>query len=133
MGLKSTSKVDTNRVELEVEVDAQTFEAAVDRAYRKNINKMSVPGFRKGKAPRHLVEKMYGSGVFYDDAINDLYPTALNEAIEQSGYEYVEDKMDLDVVSVGKEGFVFKAVITVKPEVEIGKYKGLKAEKRLSR
>jgi trigger factor len=131
MGLKSTSKVDTNRVELEVEVDAQTFEAAVDRAYRKNINKMSVPGFRKGKAPRHLVEKMYGSGVFYDDAINDLYPTALNEAIEQSGYEYVEDKMDLDVVSVGKEGFVFKAVITVKPEVEIGKYKGLKAEKKI--
>lgn len=131
MGLKSASKVDTNRVELEVEVDAQTFEAAVDRAYRKNINKMSVPGFRKGKAPRHLVEKMYGSGVFYDDAINDLYPTALNEAIEQSGYEYVEDKMDLDVVSVGKEGFVFKAVITVKPEVEIGKYKGLKAEKKI--
>lgn len=131
MGLKSAAKVDTNRVELEVEVDAEAFEAAVSKAYKKNIGKMSVPGFRKGKAPRHLVEKMYGTGVFYDEAVNDLYPTALNDAIEQSEYEYIEDKIDLDVVSVGREGLVFKAVITVKPEVEIGEYKGLKAEKKI--
>ena len=131
MGLKSAAKVDTNRVELEVEVDAEAFEAAVSKAYKKNIGKMSVPGFRKGKAPRHLVEKMYGTGVFYDEAVNDLYPTALNDAIEQSVYEYIEDKIDLDVVSVGREGLVFKAVITVKPEVEIGEYKGLKAEKKI--
>lgn len=131
MSLKSVSKVDTNRVEIEVEVDAASFEAAVDKAYKKNIRRISVPGFRKGKAPRQLVEKIYGEGVFYEDAINDLYPSALSEAIEESGYEYVEDKIDLDIVSVGKDGLVFKAVITVKPEVEINDYKGLKAEKKV--
>ncbi|HIW73488.1 MAG TPA: trigger factor [Firmicutes bacterium] len=130
MSLKSTNKVDTNRVELEVAVSPEDFEAAVGKAYKKNIRRMNVPGFRKGKAPRHLVEKMYGTGVFYEDAVNDLYPKALDEAINESGYEYVEDKIDLDVVTVGKdEGLVFKAVITVKPEVEVGEYKGLKAEK----
>ncbi len=132
MSLKASNKVDTNRVELEVTVDPEAFEAAVSKAYKKNIQRMNVPGFRKGKAPRHLVEKMYGTGVFYEDAVNDLYPTALDEAINESGYEYVEDKIDLDVVSVGKEeGLVFKAVITVKPEVEVGEYKGLKADKKV--
>ncbi len=132
MSLKTANKTDTNRVELEVEVDAATFEAAVNKAYKKNIGKMNIPGFRKGKAPRHYVEKIYGEGVFYEDAMNDLYPAALDGAIRESGYEYVEDKIDLDVVSVGAEGLVFKAVITVKPEVEIGEYKGLKASKKVA-
>ncbi len=133
MSLKSTNKVDTNRVELEVAVSPEEFEAAVSKAYKKNIKRMNVPGFRKGKAPRHLVEKMYGTGVFYEDAVNDLYPKALDAAISESGYEYVEDKIDLDVVTVGKdEGLVFKAVITVKPEVEVGEYKGLKADKKVT-
>lgn len=131
MSLKTTNKVDTNRIELEIEVDADAFEAAVSSAYKKNIGKMSIPGFRKGKAPRHLVEKMYGTGVFYDDAINSIYPSAMDAAINESEYEYVEDKIDLDVVTVGKEGLVFKAVITVKPEVEVGEYKGLKADKKV--
>ncbi len=130
MSLKSATVKETNRVELEVEVDAASFEAAVSKAYKKNIGKMNVPGFRKGKAPRSLVEKIYGSGVFYEDAVNALYPEALDAAIQESGYEYVEDKIDLDVESVGKEGLVFKAVITVKPEVELGDYKGLKATKK---
>ena len=132
MSLKNATKTETaNRVELEVEVDAAAFEAAVERAYKKNIKKMVVPGFRKGKAPRHLLEKMYGTGVFYEDAMNDVYPKALDEAIKESDYEYVQDKIDLDVVSVGPEGLVFKAVITVKPEVEVGEYKGLKADKKV--
>lgn len=132
MSLKNATKTETaNRVKLEVEVDAAAFEAAVERAYKKNIKKMVVPGFRKGKAPRHLVEKMYGTGVFYEDAMNDVYPKALDEAIKESDYEYVQDKIDLDVVSVGPEGLVFKAVITVKPEVEVGEYKGLKADKKV--
>lgn len=131
MSLKTANKTDTNRVELEIEVDAAAFEAAVNKAYKKNIGKMNIPGFRKGKAPRHYVEKIYGTGVFYEDAVNDLYPGALDEAIKESGYEYVEDKIDLDVVSVGEEGLVFKAVITVKPEVEVGEYKGLKASKKV--
>lgn len=131
MSLKTANKVDTNRVELEVEVDAEAFEKAVNKAYKKNIAKMNVPGFRKGKAPRHLVEKLYGTSVFYEDAVNDLYPSALDAAIGESGYEYVEDKIDLNVVSVGKEGLDFKATVTVKPEAEVGEYKGLKAEKKV--
>ncbi|MBE6763099.1 MAG: trigger factor [Ruminococcaceae bacterium] len=129
MSLKAATKLENGRVELEIEVGAEAFEAAVAKAYKKNIGKLNVPGFRKGKAPRHLVEKLYGEGVFYDEAMNDVYPEALDEAIKESGYEYVEDKIDLDVVSVGKEGLVFKAVITVKPEVTLGEYKGLKAPK----
>ncbi len=125
MSLKSVNQRETNRVELEIEVDAATFEAAVEKAYRKNIDKLNIPGFRRGKAPRAFVEKMYGKEVFYEEAMNDLYPEALDAAIRESGYEYVEDKIDLDVVSVGEEGLVFKAVITVKPEVTLSAYKGL--------
>ncbi|MCL2884610.1 MAG: trigger factor [Oscillospiraceae bacterium] len=129
MSLKSATVKEPNRVELEVEIDADSFEQAVQQTYRKQIMKMNVPGFRKGHAPRHLVEKMYGADFFYEDALQELYPEALQEAIDASDYEYVEDKIDMDVVSVGKEGAVFKAVITVKPEVEIEGYKGLKAPK----
>ena len=132
MSLKNKEVKETNRVELEIEVGAEEFAAAVSRAYKKNIGKINVPGFRKGKAPRHIVEKMYGTGVFYEDAVNDLYPVALDEAIKESGYEYVEDRVDLDVISVGPEGLVFKAVITVKPEIEVGTYKGIKAEKKVA-
>lgn len=132
MSLKNATKKENNRVELEIEVDAATFGAAVDAAYKKDVKKMAIPGFRKGKAPRALIEKTYGSGVFYETAMNDIYPTALDEAIKASEYEYVEDKIDLDVVSVGPEGLVFKATITVKPEVSMEGYKGLKAEKTLN-
>ncbi len=126
MSLKTATKLENGRVELEVEVDAATFGAAVDAAYKKDVKKMSVPGFRKGKAPRAMIEKMYGTGVFYETAMNDVYPTALDEAIKESEYQYVEDKIDLDVVSVGPEGLVFKAVITVKPEVKMRGHKSLK-------
>ena len=129
MSLKNAEKKENNRVELEIEVDAQTFAKAVDAAYKKDVRKINMPGFRKGKAPRALIEREYGSGVFYETAMNDLYPAALDEAIKASGYEYVEDKIDLDVVTVGKEGLVFKATITVKPEVKVEGYKGLKANK----
>ena len=131
MSLKNATKLENNRVELEIEVDAATFEAAVNAAYKKDVKKMAVPGFRKGKAPRALIEKTYGSGVFYETAMNDVYPTALDEAIKSSEYEYVEDKIDLDVVSVGPEGLVFKATITVKPEVTLRGYKSLKATKKV--
>lgn len=129
MSLKSANVKETNRVELEVAVDAAAFEEAVQKAYKKNIGKMNIPGFRRGKAPRHFVEKMYGTGVFYEDAVNDLYPTALDEAIKESGYKYVEDKIDLDVESVGAEGLVFKAVITVEPEVSLSAYTELDAKR----
>ncbi len=131
MSLKTAVKKENNRVELEIEVEAPAFEQAVERAYKKNIKRMNVPGFRKGKAPRRVVEKIYGAGVFYEDAVNDVYPQALEEAIEASGYEYVEDKIDFDVTSVGAEGLNFKATITVKPEVTVEKYKGFKASKKV--
>ncbi len=126
MSLKTATKLENGRVELEIEVDAATFGAAVDAAYKKDVKKMTVPGFRKGKAPRAMIEKMYGTGVFYDTAMNDVYPSALDAAIKESEYEYVEDKIDLDVISVGPEGLVFKAVITVKPEVKMRGHKSLK-------
>ena len=130
MSLKKATKTDTkNRVELEVEVSAEQFEQAIDKAYRRDVKKMSVPGFRKGKAPRRVIERLYGKEVFYEDAMNIVYPDALDAAIAESGYEFVEDKIDLDVVSVGEDGMVFKAVITVKPDVAIKDYIGLKAEK----
>lgn len=131
MSLKNATKLENNRVELEIEVDAATFEAAVNAAYKKDVKRMAVPGFRKGKAPRALIEKTYGTGVFYETAMNDVYPSALDEAIKASDYEYVEDKIDLDVVSVGPEGLVFKATITVKPEVTLRGYKSLKATKKV--
>lgn len=132
MSLKNAEKKENNRVELEVEVDAAAFEAAVQAAYKKDVKKMSVPGFRKGKAPRALLERQYGSGIFYETAMNDVYPGALDEAIRESGYSYVEDAIDLDVVSVGPEGLVFKATITVKPEVTVENYKGLAATKKVA-
>lgn len=132
MSLKNATKKENNRVELEIEVDAATFNAAVNAAYKKDIKKMNIPGFRRGKAPRGFVEKMYGTGVFYETAVNDLYPGAMDEAIKESGYEYVEDKIDFDVTSVGEDGLKFTAVITVKPEVTLGAYKGLKATRILS-
>ncbi len=130
MSLKKATKTkEANRVELVVVIDAETFEKGLQIAYRKNVKKMNVPGFRKGKAPRAFVEKMYGKEIFYEDALNELYPDALDEAIKASGYEYVEDKIDFDVTSINEKGVEFKAVITVKPEVEISDYVGMKAER----
>lgn len=127
MSLKAVNKVDTNRYELEIEVSPESFEEAVSKAFRKNASKISIPGFRKGKAPRAFIEKVYGENFFYEDAVNDLYPQALEAAVEESGLDLVEDKIDTEVVSVGKEGVVFKSKVTTKPEVEISEYKGLKA------
>lgn len=126
MGLKSSNKVETNRYELIVEVDGEKFGKAIDRAYRKQVKKMNVPGFRKGKAPKAVVEKMYGEGIFYDDAMQELYPEALENAAKEAGIIIINDKMDLDVEEVGKDGFTFKAVVTVYPEVEIADYEGIK-------
>ncbi len=125
MNLKSSNKVETNRYELEVEISAEEFEKAVNRAFKKNVKKISIPGFRKGKAPRAFIEKYYGENVFYEEAINDIYPSALQEAIDEAGLEVINDKIDFDVVRLGKDGFEFKAVVTVKPEVEISGYKGI--------
>lgn len=130
MSLKLSNKVDTNRYELEVTVDAATFENAVEQAYRKENKKIMIPGFRKGKAPRKIVEKYYGENVFYEDAINAVYPKAMEDAVKEAKLEMVEDKVDFKLVSAGKDGLDFKATITTKPEVSIEGYKGIKAWKK---
>ena len=130
MSLKSSNMVDTNRYQLEVAVDAAIFEKALDQAYHKENKKIAIPGFRKGKAPRAFVEKYYGEQVFYEDAINAVYPDALDAAVNEAKLELIEDKIDFDLVSAGKEGVVFKATITTKPEVEIDNYKGFTATKK---
>ncbi|MBQ6816791.1 MAG: trigger factor [Clostridia bacterium] len=130
MSLKGTKKVDTNRYELEISIDGAKFEEAVAKAYRQNVKKMNIAGFRKGKAPRSIIEKMYGESVFYEDALNILYPDAVEGAIEESGLTYVDDKIDFEMVSIGKEGVEFKVKITTAPEVTLDEYKGIKVEKQ---
>ena len=130
MSLKSSTKVDTNRYQLEVAVDAETFEKAVEQAYKKQNKKIAIPGFRKGKAPRKFVEKYYGEKVFYEDAVNALYPQAMDDAVREASLEMIEDKIDFDLVSADKDGLVFKATITTKPEVAIEGYKGVTAWKK---
>ena len=125
MALKSSNKVETNRYELVVEIDGETFMKAVDAVYKRQVKSINIPGFRKGKAPRRLIEKEYGEGVFYEDAIKDLYPAAIVSAAEEAGLKMIRDKVDLDIDEAGKDGLTFKAVITVEPEVEIKDYKGI--------
>lgn len=117
-------------VELTVEVGKEEFEAGLDRAYRKSRGSITVPGFRKGKAPRKVIEGMYGSGVFYEDAVEDIYPGALEEAIKENGLDSVAPPK-VEVTDLGKDGFTFKAVVTVRPEITLKQYKGLEADKVL--
>jgi len=124
MSLTGTNKIETNKYELSVQVDGESFEKALEKAYRKNIKKINVPGFRRGKAPRRMVEKLYGEGVFYEDAINELYPEALSGAVKEAGLEIVA-RPEVEVKKVGKEGFEFTAVCVVKPEVSVKDYKGI--------
>jgi trigger factor len=126
MTVKSVEKKEKSLVELIIEVDKDTFSAAIDKAFRKNAFKMNVPGFRKGKAPRKIIESMYGQGVFYEDAVNDTWPDAYDEAVEHEGLEPVE-KPDVQIEEIGADGYTFKASVHVYPEIEIGQYKGLSA------
>lgn len=131
MSLKSSNKVETNRWQLEVSVDAETFDAAIEQAYKKEKNRIAIPGFRKGKAPRAFIEKFYGADVFYEDAVNAVYPDALEQAVKEAKLDMVQDKIDFDVETVSREeGLVFKATITVKPEITLNAYKGLSAKRK---
>ncbi len=130
MSLKETKKLETNKYSLEITVDGEKFREAIKQAYKKNGKKINVPGFRKGKAPLHMIETYYGVEVFYEDAMNLIYNDVVEEAIKESGLRTIEDKMDFDLVSISKEdGVDFKITVTTYPEIEIGKYKGLRANK----
>ena len=129
MSLKSNKEVETNKHELEIEISAEAFEAAIEKAYQSKKKNISVPGFRKGKATRKLIEKEYGEGVFYEDAVNALVPGEVDTAVEEAGFELVT-RPDVEVISVDKEkGIEIKVTCITKPEVKIEKYKGLEATK----
>ncbi len=128
MKVTSVEKKEKSTVELTIQVEADAFEAAIQKVYLKTRGRMNVPGFRKGKAPRKIIEGMYGPSVFYEDAINELYPTAYEEAVKEQGLDDV-GYPKMEIVEVGKEGFTFKALVSVRPEAKLGEYKGLTAPK----
>ena len=128
MSLTKSEVIEKYRYELQFSVDKATFDAAVEDVYRKQVKSISVPGFRKGKAPRSIIEKMYGKGVFYEDAINDLIPGAYTDAAKESALEIV-GQPEFDVVSIDDNGLVLSAKVYVKPDVEIKDYIGIEVEK----
>ena len=129
MSLKATNNVETNKYELEIEISAEDFEAAIEKAYLKARKNIAMPGFRKGKAPRKLIEKEYGEQVFFEDAVNLLYAPVVNGAVEESGLELVT-RPEVEVTEISKEnGVKLKATCITKPEVEVKNYKGIEVEK----
>ena len=129
MTVKSCEKLEKSQVALTIEVGAAEFEAAVEKAYQKMRRKINVPGFRPGKAPRKMIERMYGAEVFFEEAINIAFPEAYEAAVEQEKLQVVGYPAVEMVGEVTKDGFTFKATAPVYPEVTLGEYKGLKAEK----
>lgn len=129
MSLKSANKTETNIYELEIAIDAETFAAAVNKAYAKAKNQIAIPGFRKGKVPKAMIEKRYGEGFFYEDALEICYPEAAEKAVEESGLEFVATN-SVDVKKMDKDGVELVLTITVKPEVELKEYKLLKATQK---
>lgn len=129
MSLKATNNVEPNKYELEIEISAEDFEAAIEKAYLKARKNIAMPGFRKGKAPRKLIEKEYGEQVFFEDAVNLLYAPVVNGAVEESGLELVT-RPEVEVTEISKEnGVKLKATCITKPEVEVKDYKGIEVEK----
>ena len=132
MSLKSSEKIDTNLYELVIDVDGETFNNAINQAFQKQRKNITIPGFRRGKATRGMVERYYGEGVFYEDAFEIVYPDAVEEAVKEAGLEIVDNPFDVDFKEVGKDGLTFSLKATVKPEVEIGDYKSLELKKPIA-
>ena len=124
----SVEKMEHNLAKLTIEIPAEEVAAAEERAYKKNRNKINIPGFRKGKAPRKMIENMYGADVFMEDAVDDLLPDAYEAACKESGLEIVSrPEINYKQVAHGK-AIIVDAVVAVKPEVKLGEYKGLHAD-----
>ncbi len=129
MSVKNVSAAENkNQVKLELQIEKSVFEAAVKKVYQKNVKNITVPGFRKGKAPRSIIEKMYGKGVFYEDALNDILPDELEKAIEEAKLDVVS-RPEIDVEDINDDGVFVNVLYYVKPEVELKNYKGLEAVK----
>ena len=132
MKLVKCEKTEKSMYELEIGVEKEVFDAAIEKVYRKQVKNINIPGFRKGKAPRAIIEKMYGKGVFYEDAINDIIPTVYTDAIKEADIKDIVAQPEFDIVSVdGDDGLVLSAKIYVKPEVEVKDYTGIAVEKVL--
>lgn len=130
MSLKNTTKLEeANKVELEVSVDKETFAAAINKVYKKQVKSINIPGFRKGKAPKQMIEKMYGKEVFYDDAMQDSYPEALADAAIEAGIRIVTVD-NLECTEVSEDGYTFKATVVVVPSLTVEGYKGIEVEKK---
>ena len=132
MSLIKSELTDKSVYTLEFSVDKATFDKAISNAYRKQVGKIAVPGFRKGKAPRSVIEKMYGKGFFYEDAINEVLPDAFDAALAESGLNMV-GQPEFDIVSIDDNGVVLSAKVAVKPEAKIEGYLGLSAKKKAVR
>ena len=128
MNIKSNEKKENSVIELVIQVSAEEFEAAINKVYNRQRKNIMIPGFRKGKAPRKMVERMYGAEIFYEDAIEESYPAAYEQALKETGIEPVAYPK-LEIQEVGKDGYTFKADVTVKPEASIQGYKGLSVAK----
>ena len=128
MAVKS-EQIEKNLVKLTFEVSAEDFAKAINNAYKKNAKKFNIPGFRKGKAPKAVIEKYYTEAVFYDDAINEVLPDAYDAAVKEAGVDVVA-RPEIDVEDIKKgENVVFTALVTTKPEVKLGEYKGVEVPK----
>ena len=129
MALKSCNKVDTNTYELEVTVTPEVFTEATKQAYLKQRKSIQLPGFRKGKATQGMVEKVYGEAVFYEDALEIVFPEAVQAAVDEAELHIVDQPFDVDVPVMSKsEGVELKLKVTTYPEVTLGQYKELEAE-----
>ena len=129
MKLEQVTYPETNVAELEISIDGDVFSAEVTKIFRKKAPAISVPGFRKGKAPRNIIEKMYGKGMFYEEALNELLPSAIDEAVSESGIDPVS-RADLDIKSIDENGVLLTAKFFTKPEVKLVAYKGIAADKQ---
>ena len=124
INIVSNEKKENSAIELVIQVSAEDFEAAINRVYNREKKKIMLPGFRKGKVPRKMIERVYGENVFYEDAMEETYPAAYEQALKETGIEPVAYPK-LEIQEVGEDGYTFKALVTVKPEASIKDYKGL--------
>ena len=128
MTLKNIIDVEKNQKEIEFLIDKDVFESAINRVFKKNAPKISIPGFRPGKAPRHVIEKIYGKGFFYEDALNDILPAEYGALLEETKLQVVS-RPEFDIASIDENGVVMKVKVFVKPDVDINDYKGITATK----
>ena len=126
MSVTSCEKLENSKVALTVAVDAEAFEAAINKAYLKLRGKMNIPGFRPGKAPRKIIEHMYGAEIFYEEAVNIVLPDAYEDAVKEKELQVV-GYPQVELESAGKDGVTFKCTVAVYPDVKLGQYKGLEA------